>query len=224
MKTPEKMTRKQALKALEDWTMANCFAAKGRQFCKHCATEIKFKRANISIHLEEFAACVGRGQVSTLDIPFCPQCEPEPGDGCIHFPIDVEKAQRIDLVKLRGQKAPHPESVINCTDWPDGCSHSPKCVPVNEAARIVTELLRNAEVKSTQELEAEKELQIVCMRTTTPAYVRGAKVRIAGCGHEVWMAPSTQKIMEEGASYDRVICTDCMEERIKKMEEEECSH
>lgn len=220
MKSPVKMTSEQSLEELRRWTWENVIPEGDKRLCKHCRSEIKVKEVIISAHVAEFARCAGDGRTITLGIPYCPQCEPEPENGCIHLPIDAGYAKHFQVVKGEHQKAVHPESVINCQDWPGACSHTPKCQPQNEGARIVNDMLKRAQVCSTEALAADEEVIIICMRTTSPTYVRGAKARIAGCGCEVWMAPSTQKIMDQGASYNRVLCVEHAEERVKKAQEE----
>lgn len=220
MRSPYRVTSDEALQALRKWTRKHVLFQGDLRLCKHCRHKIEMKTVSISCHIEEFFECAGDGRVTELEIPYCPQCEPEPEDGCIHFPIDAEHAKRFQVVKGEHQKAVHAESMIGCQDWPGACSHTPKCEPQSEGARVINDMLRRAEVRSPKALAADEEILIVCLRTTRPAYVPGAKARIAGCGCEVWMAPSTQEIMAHGVSYTRVICMEHAEERVRNAQAE----
>lgn len=109
-----------------------------------------------------------------------------------------------------------PQSLINCPDWPKACSHTPPCVPRNDDDKFLSEFLRFVEIQTEEEIVAQKDALIVCQRSDIPTLVEGAKVRKAGCGCMVWMAKSTQRIMDQGVSYERVVCVEHFKERIEQ--------
>lgn len=103
MKTPTKVTTEEALRQLREYmkdnTLETEIGGNGRPsypgaWCIHCGTLIVKKDVHISIHALEFGdACAGWGEVKMLAIPFCPQCEPEPEDGCIHMPYSGSRGK-----------------------------------------------------------------------------------------------------------------------------------
>jgi hypothetical protein len=68
--------------------------------CAQCGTRIKWEVAFVSTYCQ-IEVCIGAGQITPVDIPYCPQCDEIPYErGCFHVREGQSVAAQLAEVDL----------------------------------------------------------------------------------------------------------------------------
>ncbi len=87
MNTPQKISFKEWSNQVDMFLSLRAFlvSEEDRYYCAHCITQLKGINAYISEHDSMWSDCAGGGEVQSILIPYCPNCESKPEEyGCLH--------------------------------------------------------------------------------------------------------------------------------------------